>query len=974
MLTTTKIYQLVSLEDYIVEKNNYLLGIDNHYANKSVLEKWTILINKYSQIAPIVAQQLEFFKKTRESTTPTNTNLSLDSCVHYFEDFCFLLETTNSKFAITDSDKECIHKSIAEVNFICETGLITRFERIIQLYRKDIQNWVASCLYKQRYNLVAMMHVQYNSQYHVAESRSVHTLNMMLELAAEKNLGISIEQQLVDVYRTNQEADSITDYFNQHYPLATIKYKYSMVDLLTEHLMAEVARLDSTEQPQWSNNHGLYIPGDQGAVFVNLIEEHLGFKYIEANPNPNSELIVYQLMTVDEEKLDGSILLHDKKIFYSRLYNLIYQKLVQEQYIIHINQTDSIDTIFKKLAQASELSNTDLRLLAALSRAVQRINLLGKNKVSEQLAEFQHLICKVPAAILWYLKENPVLWNVMPLAIFKNMAFSEQAINAFNEILIRGLSEPNDTLTHLSITYLSHILVEHPSFYEKLSDEAKNNKQLILNFILRHPQSYVNLPDHLKLDIDIAKRAIQGNKFIYFNLPEQLKQQFDNENIKIEEEEFNLYQQDVVLNRTMRAISGTSTDINLAEQNPTLYRLWYSLLTKNVLSVNEVIKCSHALSPNALIIVNNYRRDCVKASLPYWPFGNLKELSSTIQRLLAVNSEKDDYLSIKKKATIYLSILDQNDEFFQLIYNVAHCNSWYEFFIYQKYQDKCKSSSFYHLYKLFISLLESICNLLIKNLKILFGFTIWFSLGILSYVYLVNLSSQYSFYRCWFYLSMAFRFMIQLSNLDQDKGLAILINLPYCLLTFPWRIIFILFHNVLVGAWQLVSCVSRVWDNLVSIYSQLNFMFSQKEYLTSETTISMKTLLQNCMDSIIRLNLIASPSALEKANVLQNILAQITKELTLAENSADEAMDAKAYLVQLLDKPYAIEHHSKEYRLSFKQVAAMRRTNDYSFDLSPGLRQSIQNFFFKKPTTMKFLNMDQPFEFETGLDPLFLTV
>ncbi|HBI21620.1 MAG TPA: hypothetical protein DDY37_03385 [Legionella sp.] len=153
-LPTHQFYVVPGYEDYHLTKQAHLLTLDPQYNTKSTHDKWSFLMARLTasltnaddmprsrdrarvSIADF-QQTLNHFKTTREATSVSYFNLSLEQCVRYFEDFYFLYTTDDPRFKLMPVAKKALLQSIAEAMGTCETGINGRFYTALQDHQKE---------------------------------------------------------------------------------------------------------------------------------------------------------------------------------------------------------------------------------------------------------------------------------------------------------------------------------------------------------------------------------------------------------------------------------------------------------------------------------------------------------------------------------------------------------------------------------------------------------------------------------------------------------------------------------------------------------------------------------------------------------------------------------------------------------------------------------------------------------------------
>ncbi len=107
--------------------------------------------------------EMEPFREDRLNAQLNYNVLSLQTCIHYFEQFYFIYTTNDLNYQLGNSEKNNLINLIksAIVEIPCEPGKQERFEMALQLYRRDL-NWIQNELSKYRYLILVQMQERYN--------------------------------------------------------------------------------------------------------------------------------------------------------------------------------------------------------------------------------------------------------------------------------------------------------------------------------------------------------------------------------------------------------------------------------------------------------------------------------------------------------------------------------------------------------------------------------------------------------------------------------------------------------------------------------------------------------------------------------------------------------------------------------------------------------------------------------------------
>ncbi len=140
-LPSKQLYTLSSETEYDSAKNAYLASMDNHrYQQKSTEDKWTFVvcemaallqgndIFKEGSTKPPVHYITDFKEKRKKS----KIGITVAQCTGYFEDFLFLLKTSDPRFSTSLRAKAALMQSMTTAMDKCETGIHTTFYAILQ--------------------------------------------------------------------------------------------------------------------------------------------------------------------------------------------------------------------------------------------------------------------------------------------------------------------------------------------------------------------------------------------------------------------------------------------------------------------------------------------------------------------------------------------------------------------------------------------------------------------------------------------------------------------------------------------------------------------------------------------------------------------------------------------------------------------------------------------------------------------------
>lgn len=511
-LPTDKLYQTPHYEAYTEAKNQYILRSIPGYANYSddqnqdqnkVKLKWSALINAFiealdsTDMSPIERQELKIqltrFKKQREDTTDNENNLNLRQCVNYFENFYFLYTTTNPEYKLSDASKKNLLNAIKESIGVCETGINSRFRAVLQEYKKD-NDWIKNELTKARCNTLHILHLQYeqNRQAYLdqfarmlaEDTHNVHTLNTIITSANKADLGITIEEEILDGYAFLFPEKKIKAYFQKHYPALFRTYENQSVETLTNYYLEQLASTLGINNADWAADE-LNIPSDALMNIQASLDGH--FQGISISAHCLGELsddgTYFRLKTK-----------HDVEVIIKQS---VRKKLVVDGYYV------SLDDI---------VENPDAHQNIRIKKGIKRNDLLAVHRAFEQpdpgvmratLKQHMSIFIDYPELALSQLHKNPARIATFPVELRRDTRFTDVAVSLLNEELGQALSEDERDqalVNQLQIALLALIQSE-TGYMQELSESVRN-------FIAP------KLNPMLSADFDWNKAQIETQEFI----------------------------------------------------------------------------------------------------------------------------------------------------------------------------------------------------------------------------------------------------------------------------------------------------------------------------------------------------------------------------------------------------------------------------------------------------------------------------
>ena len=488
MLPTDKIYKLVSLNEYNEAKKT-AIKLAFNYAGKTDEEKWDLIHTKFLQLIP----QSEFttrttvrkpdgtavknpdgsneenpskwekFQSDRKTGDANLFNISLHDCLDYFENFYFLYTTEEEKFKLNTAQKAKLLEGIQDAMGMCETGISTRFEMVLQLYRTDL-DWVTNCLSKQRYELLHRLHDKYNAEHNIRDDLQVHILRIMTQEAEASNLGLKAEHSINDIYDNllNFNNADIRKYFRKHAaPLFKTEYEANILDTLSQHLLFEINEIyQPLNRGNWAVQ-GRTLEGEDITAFNKFIDDRLGFIGAggELGDFDNDECTAFTLKPKAE--------------FFKLLTGFVEQKLTRDGHYIP----------FHKLTRKFESELQGLRLkqgvtasaLIEINEAILTCNADHMKTCRAALMKHTHVLLQYPELLLSRIKKDDMsLLLSLPKVLISDAYFLEHAV-ARLDVLLTEVIRTGDSQHQMRLTKQLLRLVKHDKTYLKQCSESVQN-------------------------------------------------------------------------------------------------------------------------------------------------------------------------------------------------------------------------------------------------------------------------------------------------------------------------------------------------------------------------------------------------------------------------------------------------------------------------------------------------------------------
>lgn len=957
-IATTKLYREVSLLEYNEAQQKFIAAIPA-YKNSTVEKRWDLILDKFkSKVPPELQAKLETFQKTRKNTNANIFKLSLKSCLSYFEHFYFLYQTDDSRFKLDKQTKKNLLETIDDAMKTCETGISTRFEMALQLYRTDM-NWVNNVLHKQRCNLLIALQNDYNKENHVDESMEVHVLKIMTQLAADSGLGIRIDHSLKDIFAGFIDREDITQYFHRRYPATFfVNYEEKVVETLSQHLLKEIETKFFPENFDWNKTEAI-IEEKRTQEFSSYLDKRLALGDVE---------LVYRLGDLYEaidpmnpEKKIFGICLKNRNDFLVQLRSLVSQKLCNEQYQIPIQ---NITKENKQLIKDVKLRNRESMVaLVELNDAILNYNKQEPLKFRALLQKHVKLLLYYPDLLLNQIESHPNLLGLMPNLLKTNSYFRDNTIARINRALLLAIKTQDSARISLLISHLFDWIKDDSSSLNCLTESVLNYPQLAYKIVAKDGLLLEKLFVHLQADIKLVKIAVKQNPFALAYAPLNFQKDPELLRLAFESKRFDFNPDKVPnLSRYYKAIKKTYTRLydrlapqfanDLLEynivmqgengcasmiQNLQKMEVLHQLLFTENLNVSTVIRLANSISPSLLIKIINSRADAQLSSLPYCKDASFVEKFVTELRNDRLNDWDKGYLAIKRQACEltrnYMGSdyhyargvaghMAKTDSWFVAMLNYKHSqwsfNSWAQFWLLLKDATKATAGFLLKLAKL-ASIIVAGLILAFAASYLTFFLPIGVVLGILGVIALAFILDRFCRNRHVTMVASILSF-IGVCIIAPDYLLAT-ISFGYCL--FVGRNLPKLFLEMIhtQGAF-----FKRVFGSL----------FTSSKYI--QELPPGADLNTKCLATIERLKLIDSPSAQEKGELLERIWNQINIGLTDQD------------LAKRLNQRVAVFFQGKTYSISFQQAAALPRSSSKPFAI-PNEPVSSKYGFFKTTTT-----------------------
>jgi len=419
-IATQKLYEELPLTDYFLVKKEYIEQVfSDVYASKSPQERWAILMDKFELSVQNSPQVIRSFRDKL-----TVFDVSTEQALNYFEQFYFLYTTEHAHYSLTNSAKNKLIWFLKDALEHCPTGITNRFEMALQECRKEL-DWVKAQLSLFRYQTLVQLQDRYNQEYSVSDTFSVHTLDLMVNIARELKLGIRIEHEFFDsiMYIMVLYRFSVIQYFQKHYQRVFSEYERSAITNLSQYLLFEVGEMIRNEIPQDVSWDLSDITITKDTIIFSLsefINTHLAL--------PSLIAAQYPLLETDFDKNKNVILsVKNKKEFLHNLQNLIEAKLIHEGYFIPLaNLTEQNEEELALIKMAEGVERNDLLTVAQYLKDYDGTD---PGKLQKDLIRHRTVILQYPGLLRPIINAYPNVLSMLPNELKHSSGLASVFIN-----------------------------------------------------------------------------------------------------------------------------------------------------------------------------------------------------------------------------------------------------------------------------------------------------------------------------------------------------------------------------------------------------------------------------------------------------------------------------------------------------------------------------------------------------------------
>jgi hypothetical protein len=246
-LATDALYKTLDDQAFNQEKSLFLQAWYSKHT-RNIEDKWDALTRAFHQeiqaTLPDHHHDFEnFMNKCKASVTDNVHVLSPLQYLDYFERFYFLHQNISPIFQLSPAMKKKLLLSMTyfmQPN-ICNIGLVRRFEEILEEFQAD-KNWIEKDLYDHRNFKLKELVDRYNTDFHVSDGMSVHTLDVMRYVATQKQLGFFQRQDVKDAYNGQAYVQKVQSFFEKHYQKVFADYERSCLLHLSQSVLVSMIK------------------------------------------------------------------------------------------------------------------------------------------------------------------------------------------------------------------------------------------------------------------------------------------------------------------------------------------------------------------------------------------------------------------------------------------------------------------------------------------------------------------------------------------------------------------------------------------------------------------------------------------------------------------------------------------------------------------------------------------------------------
>lgn len=881
-LPTQKLYSVLDDSRYQETKTAHLNSVFPGYANKTVFEKWELLIKSMedgftleempiiSEGTPPVAvsmtvattkERFEKFKTKRKNTSVSMYNLTLEQCVSYFEDFNFIYKTPNPNYNLNLSERKSLIKSILEAMEHCEIGINGRFYAVLQEHQKST-NWIASEITKARCEALRELGQKYNTGRQVTDVLNIHTFDILVEFANQDGLGIPQKEKIWDVFGFLMNKSDLKAFFNKHRGRQFQKYEREIEQTLETHIFSELVKaIPGVNVPEWDN--GLVnISQDEIDTLIQFLGNHFpGVSQGATNDilEPNLEYTAFQLKSKPE--------------CLALIRSLIRKKLIGDGYYVDVAATQQ-----NQHHDMLKLHN-DITIEQLLNY-FRALNQEQHNPIAQREAEL--LVNTYPELLYQTIQRHPEL-----LATFKpwikNTLLSDQLLKILDRELIAAITDNDEVKIKLLIQSIMILINDDPEFITQLSPQIWNHLTDIRSLLEKEGALLAYLPQTLCTPQNLAL-AKQSNPFVVANIEYLLGHR---------NSDTSTFAQEVANRNRQAAIRDLKSDTNV--------------------DISTFMQKSRYITPRDLVNIIKARKQAHLSPLPFCVANNIEEELEKYNGCVNTENEWQEkgYLAIRRKACQRQSDIPVDNDINAYVGDdinayVVRSPNWFKGFV-QYQQNQVKYANIWLRSQIYLRAL----------------------LKVILFIALLYLS--------WHFLWMALPYFFMFTQAIFEPGfcvwLAVLLINSQLRNRWVGTFNFILWHIITLD-WQFLKAmlVFMIINFVQVIYNTVQFLriipFATETLLRIRDADSYykiaqaESWLEKCNQVILRLEMQDEPSSHQKATILKSITTRFTQE----DRPNDE---------QLVHKKYPIAYQGREYLVSFADVAKQKRDKTETFSLEP---------------------------------------